>query len=378
MSELMKPQFGLVRRPWGVFYLKNKTTGVQISLKTRDKGEAQRLLQAQNDAQRQPHFNLALARVYINGADPKLGTRTWQEVMEHIVGKKTDETRRRWEVAIKDRNFDCIRHRPVAETRPEHFDKALADGKVSSNVYLRRIHNHALGMEWLLKSVIPRLQWPKPVYGEKRAITFAEHAAIVEREANPERRDFYELLWHTGAAQSDAACLMAEDVDWNQGTLCYSRKKLKSRGMSVNPALIRFGEEVTTILRRRPQSGALFPYLRTVRAGDRATEFKQRCGGLGIRGVSLHSYRYAWAERALKCGYPERFAQQALGHNSKAVHHAYSKRAEVTVPSLDDWEKQWQQDPQKFIKPAVVQVDFRAPAGMEVEAPAAVACQAGG
>ena len=76
--------------------------------------------------------------------------------------------------------------------------------------------------------------------------------------------------------------------------------------------------------------------------------------------MSLHSYRYAWAERALKCGYPERFAQQALGHNSKAVHHAYSKRAEVTVPSLDDWEKQWQQNPQKFIKPAVVQVDFRA------------------
>ena len=64
------------------------------------------------------------------------------------------------------------------------------------------------------------------------------------------------------------------------------------------------------------------------------TEFRQRCAGLGISGVTLHSYRYAWAERALQCGYPERFAQQALGHNSKAVHHAYSKHAEVTVPSL--------------------------------------------
>ena len=57
--------------------------------------------------------------------------------------------------------------------------------------------------------------------------------------------------------------------------------------------------------------------------------------------MSLHSYRYAWAERALKCGFPERFAQQALGHNSKAVHRAYAKHAEVTVPSLDDWEKDW-------------------------------------
>ena len=40
--------------------------------------------------------------------------------------------------------------------------------------------------------------------------------------------------------------------------------------------------------------------------------------------------------------YPSRLAQKALGHNSKAVHHAYSKHAEVTVPSLDDWERSWQ------------------------------------
>ena len=200
------------------------------------------------------------------------------------------------------------------------------------------------------------------MFKSKRAITAAEHAAIVERELNTERRDFYELLWHTGASQTDAACLMAEDVDWNQRTICYSRRKLKGRG-GIKPALIRFGAEVEAILKRRPAAGPLFSYLRTVRAGDRATEFKQRCDGLKIKGVSLHSYRYAWAERALKCGYPERFAQQALGHNSKAVHHAYSRNAEVTVPSLDDWEKQWKENPQKIIKPAVVPVDFHSVAG---------------
>ena len=298
----MKQAFGLVRRPWGVFYLKHKITGEQKSLKTSDKFEAQRILQAHNETKVQPHFNLSLARVYLNGADPKLATRTWQEVMENIVAKKTDETRRRRDVAIKDRNFDCIRHLPVAETRPEHFDRALADGKVSSNVYLRRIHNHALGMEWLLKSVIPRLQWPKPVFKTKRAITAEEHAAIVLREQNTERRDFYELLWHTGASQTDAACLLAEDVDWNTRTISYSRAKLKSRGTAIKPALIRFGTEIEAILKRRPAVGPLFPYLRTVRANDRATEFRQRCDGLAIAGVSLHSYRYVWAERALKCG----------------------------------------------------------------------------
>lgn len=46
MSEAMKRQFGLIKRPWGIYYLKDKTTGEQTSLKTRDPEEAQRLLQA--------------------------------------------------------------------------------------------------------------------------------------------------------------------------------------------------------------------------------------------------------------------------------------------------------------------------------------------
>ena len=68
-------------------------------------------------------------------------------------------------------------------------------------------------------------------------------------------------------------------------------------------------------------------------------EFRQRCLGLGIRGVTLHSYRYAWAERAKIAGYPERFAQFALGHNSNAVHRAYSRKAQVTLPPLEDYER---------------------------------------
>ena len=65
--------------------------------------------------------------------------------------------------------------------------------------------------------------------------------------------------------------------------------------------------------------------------------------------------------RPLPDEYPERFAQQALGHNSKAVHHAYSKHAEVTVLSLDDWEKDWQENPQRSVRPKLLPVDFRSP-----------------
>ena len=147
-------------------------------------------------------------------------------------------------------------------------------------------------------------------------------------------------------------------MDWTQRKLCYSRKKLKGRA-NIKPTLFRFSADVEVILKRRPAVGQLFPYLCTVRAGDRATEFKQRCRQLEIKGVSLHSYRYAWAERALKCGFPERFAQQALGHNSKAVHRAYAKHAEVTVPSLDDWERNWEKNPQPSAQPKLLPVDFR-------------------
>lgn len=89
---------------------------------------------------------------------------------------------------------------------------------------------------------------------------------------------------------------------------------------------------------RLPKSGLLFPYLATVRSGDRATEFHQRCEGLGITGVTLHSYRYSWAERAAECGYPERFAMQALGQNSRAVHRVYAKKAKIRIPSLESYQ----------------------------------------
>jgi integrase len=55
--------------------------------------------------------------------------------------------------------------------------------------------------------------------------------------------------------------------------------------------------------------------------------------------MTLHCYRYAWAERAKVVGMPERFAQAALGHNSKAIHRAYAKKAVIIAPSLEDYER---------------------------------------
>lgn len=104
-------------------------------------------------------------------------------------------------------------------------------------------------------------------------------------------------------------------------------------------ALFHFGGEIEEVLRRLPLRGPLFPRLRKLREKHRAKEFRLRCQSVEVSGVTLHSYRYAWAERAKQAGYPERFAQQPLGNNSKAVHRAYARKALVKIPPLEEFER---------------------------------------
>jgi integrase len=274
-----------------------------------------------------------LARTYLAASDPAVAKRTWRSAMDAIVETKTGVTRDRWLRAVKDHAFDLIRDLRILQTRAEHLFAVLSAGTVATNVFLRRIHNFVVDLNWLPWPLIPRRQWPIVQYGPKRAITAEEHLAIIEREPNPERRTYYRLLWHLGGSQGDIAHLSVDDVNWEERVISYRRQKTNQM------ALLHFGDQVAEILAALPGTGPLFPYLRRVRAADRATEFKQRCRGLGIEGVTLHSYRYAWAERAKAAGYPERYAMEALGHNSKAVHRAYARKAQVRLPSLESYEE---------------------------------------
>jgi len=328
----MKTRFILFNRK-GVYYSEDTTTGKQISLRTKDEAEALTLLHSKNEAYRQPVLNLQIARTYLTATDPDVAKRTWQVPMDEMTKTKTGNTHARHVVAMKDKAFDLIRNVPILETHSAHFLKVLELGSVSTNVYLRRIHNFALDMNWLSWSILPKRQWPKVKFKEKRAITLAEHQRIIAAEVNKERKTHYQLCWHLGASQGDTANLKGEDVDWTNSAVSFTRQK------SGVPVIVNLGAEALNLFKDLPAEGVLFPYLSRVRAGDRATEFAQRCRQLGIKGVTLHSYRYAWAERAKVAGMPERFAQEALGHNSKAVHRAYAKRAVMKIPSLEDYER---------------------------------------
>jgi integrase len=246
---------------------------------------------------------------------------------------KRGKTQLRWERASKDLAFDLIRDRTLLDTRAEHFLSVLEKGKVSTNVFLRRIHNFALDMRWLLAPVIVKRQWPKVVYREKRAVSAEEHQKIMERELNPENAAFYDLCWHLGGSQSDVVNLCAENIDWGDLVVAFHRGKTKT------PSLVRSSENLARLLKKLPSHGSLFAHLRTLTESVRADLFRKRCKTVGIQGVTLHSYRYAWAERAKKAGMPERFAMEMLGHNSKAIARAYSKKAQKKLPSLEAYER---------------------------------------
>jgi integrase len=328
----MKNRFILFQRS-GVFYCEDTSTGRQTSLRTKEKADALRLLHVKNEAAHQPAMNLQIAQVYLQHSDPALSARTWQHVMETIISTKTGNNLLRWQAAVKDQALGPLRQHKLIETTAEHFLAVLKAGSVSTNVYLRRIHNYAVNMHWLPWPVLPKPNWPPVKHGEKRAITFEEHQKIITRELNPATRAYYELLWHLGGAQTDVATLTAEDINWKDRTIAYRRHKT---GVM---SLISFGDEVAAILKRLPSDGPLFPALARIHERHRAKMFIKRLATVGISGVSLHSYRYAWAERAMEAGYPERFAMQALGHSSKAVHRAYAKKAQVVVPPLEEYEK---------------------------------------
>jgi len=330
-DQYMKPHFIMFRRA-GVFYCEDTTTGKQSSLRTRDDSEARLLLNAKNESFRQSGLNLQIARAYLTGSDPAWVQRTWQDVMNQIQINGKESSKIRYVRAMKSKAFDRLRGKKLIETNAEDFLLVLNDAKVSVVHYLKRLHNFALSLGWLAMPVLAPRLWPKPRFKPKRALTLAEHQGILAAEKNPERNFYYQLLWEIGASQSDAAAFTAENIDWPTRALSYFRMKTGEH------AQLTISRKLEAILNQLPTIGPLFPAISTSNANARSAEFNRRCKLLGIKGVSLHSYRYAWAERAKSAGYPERFAQEALGHNSKAVHRAYAKRALVKIPSLEDYE----------------------------------------
>ena len=224
----MKERYLVFQRKNGIFFLKDRLLRKQNSLKTRDEETARRICHAKNEALRQPAINLQIARAYLTAGDPNYVNRTWQSVMGAVARTKKRNTLLHWERAMRETPFDSIRDLKLIGTHPEHFLEVLSKGTVSTNIFLRRLHNFALAVDWLPKAIIPRKQWPKIEFKDKRGITLKEHEKILTGEGNSEWRAYYNLLWHIGGSQSDVANLRAEDVDWEMRVIGFNRMKTGS------------------------------------------------------------------------------------------------------------------------------------------------------
>ena len=327
----MKDRYRLVRRG-NRFYAVDRHNLSRQTLNTDDERAAARILAAKNESAQQTNLNLALGRTYLSAHDPAIIKRTWQDVMTAFCEQGTEKSFERRQRAMKGAAFVFLKEKRLVETTADDLRRSLSMGGSSVNLFLRCLHNLALGLGWLPAAIIPPKLWPEPKTKQRRAITVEEHNRILQSEQNQERHRYYRFLWEIGAAQSDAAMMTADNIDWQNRVLTYQRQK------TGEWSCIQIGARLEELLKCLPSKGRLFPRISQLTAAHRSSEFCRRCRVAKITGVSMHSYRYAWAQRARACGYPLRWAQNSLGHNSKAVHLAYARGVVPICPSLEVYE----------------------------------------
>lgn len=123
------------------WYIEDNQTGDRESLRTTDKHNALQMLLLKNRPHQEAGYHAQMARTHILVSNPQNADRTWQSVMEAAAQDKTGSTKVRWERAVASKPFDHIRNQLVAKTTSDDLRKVLNAGRVSTNIYLRRVHN---------------------------------------------------------------------------------------------------------------------------------------------------------------------------------------------------------------------------------------------
>lgn len=115
----MKARYRLTRRGsrGDTFYCKDTTTGQCVSLKTSDAEEAQRIVNAKNEAERQPMLNLQLAKAYLLGSDSAIAKRTWWDAILAPTETKFGTNKDRWITARKDKACQSLWPKRIVETQ---------------------------------------------------------------------------------------------------------------------------------------------------------------------------------------------------------------------------------------------------------------------
>jgi hypothetical protein len=125
-------KYRLFRRRNGVFYWQDNQSSKQGTLRTSDRREAERLLNAMNESHREPTLSLNLARAYLAAHDPKMAQRTWQAVMDEMATHGIPSTQVRCARGFRSKAYDPIRNKPLVQTTAEDL---LAVVHANGNFY---------------------------------------------------------------------------------------------------------------------------------------------------------------------------------------------------------------------------------------------------
>ena len=167
-------------------------------------------------------MSLALGKFYISQSNPQMATRTWQDAMTELSSHGEEASQARYAREFKSAAFNIIRNKLIIETTSDDLKAVLKRGGASTTTFLRPLHNLVVGNQWVPMPILTSKQWPESSKKPKRGITTEEQGKILAAEQNEERRNYYELLWLVGAAQTDGAMLKAEDIDWVGHWSCIS------------------------------------------------------------------------------------------------------------------------------------------------------------
>jgi hypothetical protein len=147
----MKARYRITRQGnrGDTFYCVDAKTGKRHSLQTSSADAARQIVAAKNQAERQPILNLQIAKAYLAGTDSGITTRTWRDAIEALTATKQAANQHRWQTVAKDKALAVLFPKVIIETPGGLLLKAMQAGCVSTNIYLRRLHNFCVDMNWL-------------------------------------------------------------------------------------------------------------------------------------------------------------------------------------------------------------------------------------
>jgi integrase len=147
------------------------------------------------------------------------------------------------------------------------------------------------------------------------------HAALLKQQAAPLDRLLMCLLLDHGLRVGEVASLTADDFDASGGYLCFYRQKVDK---TQTHALSSDTLAALLACQPLPSSGTLFGVDRSVRR-----RVGQLGASVGLKGLSPHDCRHAWATFATRAGTPTKALQDAGGWSSPAMPLRYAESAEI-------------------------------------------------